>query len=51
MRDNDVAHLFTLFTTRSQRNTTGVNRNALVDKKTGQTLFGSCVALTVNGAV
>jgi hypothetical protein len=51
MRDNDVAHLLTLFTGRGQRNAAGVNRNAPVDKKTGQTLFGSCVALTVKGAV
>jgi hypothetical protein len=39
MGHNDVAHLFTLFSSRSEREAAGVDSDTLVDQKAGQTLF------------
>ena len=50
MRDDDVAHLVTLFAGQGKRDTSSINRNTFVDEKTGQTLFGGCVALLIKGA-
>jgi hypothetical protein len=51
MRDNYVSHLLTLLSGRGQSNAAGVDGHTLVDKETGQTLFGGCVALAIKGAV
>jgi hypothetical protein len=50
MGHNYVPHSLTLLTCQSQRKAAGVNSDTFVDKKTGQTLFGGCVALTIKGA-
>ena len=50
MRHDDVANLLTLLAGGSQREAAGVNGNALVNQKAGQTLFGGCVTLTIKGA-
>ena len=50
MGDDDVPHSLALLTAQGQRNAASVNRDTFVDQKTGQTLFGSCVAVAVKGA-
>ena len=45
-----VAHLTSLFRGQRQRKTARINGNTFVDKKTSQTLFWGCVALTIKGA-
>jgi hypothetical protein len=50
MRHNYVADLSALLASYRKRDTAGINGNTFVNEKTGQTLFGGCVALTIKAA-
>jgi hypothetical protein len=47
MRHNDVTHSASLLVCQSNRDTAGVDSDAVVNQKTGQTLFQSRASLLV----